>query len=79
VRLACDASISKILTDELGRVVDVGRAERSARPVQRRLLWARDRGCTFPGCGRPPDWCEAHHLRFWEHGGPTDLSNLVDQ
>ena len=77
VRIACDASISTVLTDELGGIVDVGRAERTATPVQRRLLWARDRGCTFPGCRRPPDWCEAHHLRFWDHGGPTDLANLA--
>jgi predicted restriction endonuclease len=22
-------------------------------------------------------WCEAHHLRHWLHGGPTDLANLA--
>jgi hypothetical protein len=22
-------------------------------------------------------WCDAHHLRHWLHGGPTDLQNLV--
>ncbi|HEX2374877.1 MAG TPA: HNH endonuclease signature motif containing protein [Actinomycetota bacterium] len=22
-------------------------------------------------------WCEAHHVRHWLHGGPTDLANLV--
>ena len=31
----------------------------------------------FPGCDRPPAWCEAHHLRHWLHGGPTDLANLA--
>ena len=27
----------------------------------RRALIARDRGCAFPGCDRPPHWCHAHH------------------
>ena len=27
------------------------------------------------GSGVPADGCEAHHLRFWEHGGPTDADN----
>ncbi len=35
----------------------------------------RDRGCTFPGCDRPPGWTSAHHLIHWIHGGPTSLWN----
>ena len=64
-----------MLTDPDGKI-NLGRAQRRANPTQRRLLWLRDRHCTFPGCDRPPGWCEAHHIRFWEHGGPTDLDNL---
>jgi predicted restriction endonuclease len=30
-----------------------------------------------PGCGRPPDWCIAHHLLHWALGGPTDIWNLI--
>ncbi|MCE3552081.1 HNH endonuclease, partial [Pseudonocardia sp. RS11V-5] len=37
----------------------------------------RDGGCAFPGCDRPPSWCEIHHVREWQHGGPTTLHNLV--
>ncbi|WP_242419678.1 HNH endonuclease signature motif containing protein, partial [Frankia sp. CpI1-P] len=36
-------------------------------PHLRRALAARDRGCTFPGCDRPPSWCEAHHVIHWTH------------
>jgi hypothetical protein len=43
----------------------------------RRALIARDQGCAFPGCGRPPRWCQAHHIQFWADGGPTTLHNLV--
>jgi hypothetical protein len=35
----------------------------------------RDRGCTFPGCDRPPGWTNAHHLVHWIRGGSTDLWN----
>jgi hypothetical protein len=25
----------------------------------------------------PVALCDVHHVRFWSHGGPTDLGNLV--
>jgi hypothetical protein len=56
---------------------DVGRATRVIAPAQRTALAVRDGGCRFPGCDRPVAWCDAHHLRHWLHGGPTDLGNLV--
>jgi Domain of unknown function (DUF222)/HNH endonuclease len=57
--------------------LEVGRATRVVSPAQRAALVVRDRGCAVIGCGRPPAWCEAHHLRHWVHGGPTDLANLA--
>jgi Domain of unknown function (DUF222)/HNH endonuclease len=57
--------------------LEVGRATRAVSPAQRTALVVRDGGCVFPGCDRPPAWCDAHHLRHWLHGGPTDLENLV--
>jgi Domain of unknown function (DUF222)/HNH endonuclease len=57
--------------------LEVGRATRVVSAAQRTALAVRDGGCRFPGCDRPPAWCEAHHLRHWLHGGPTDLGNLV--
>ena len=76
-RLACDADIARVLADPGEHRFDLGRAQRRASGTQRRLLWLRDGGCTFPGCERPPGWCEAHHITFWEDGGPTDLANLA--
>jgi hypothetical protein len=38
-------------------------------------LVARDRGCAFPGCHRPPSLCAAHHVRHWADGGPTSVGN----
>ena len=76
-RIACDAGLIPAVLGGPGEVLDWGRARRSARPAQRRALALRDRGCTFPGCDRPPDWAEAHHLIAWERGGRTDLANLT--
>jgi hypothetical protein len=59
------------------RPLEVGRATRVVSPAQRTALVVRDGGCCWPGCDRPPAWCDAHHLRHWLHGGPTDLGNLV--
>ena len=30
-----------------------------------------------PGCGRPPHWCDAHHVKHWADGGATALLNLA--
>jgi hypothetical protein len=56
--------------------LDLGRTTRVVSPTQRTALAVRDGGCVFPGCDRPLEWCEAHHLWHWLHGGPTDLANL---
>jgi hypothetical protein len=76
-RYACDAAIIPIVLGGQGEVLDVGRARRTLNRAQRRALVYRDRGCTFPGCGRPAAWSEAHHIKHWAHGGTTDLDNLA--
>ena len=75
-RLACDCNISRIITDGPSQVIDVGRMTRTIPQPLWLALVARDRHCTAPGCDRPPGACEAHHIRHWEHGGPTNLDNL---
>jgi hypothetical protein len=59
------------------RPLDLGRSARVVSATQRNALALRDGGCVVPGCDRPLAWCEAHHLRHWLSGGPTDLANLV--
>jgi hypothetical protein len=76
-RVACDAEITPITLDEHLVPLDVGRATYLVTGGLRRALTARDHGCAFPGCGRPPAWCHAHHIRHWADGGPTALTNLV--
>ena len=76
-RLACDARILPVVLGGAGQVLDVGRARRLATGALRRALAVRDRGCAFPGCDRPPRWCDAHHLFPWASGGRTSIDNLV--
>ena len=76
-RLGCDAWLVTAILNTDRDVLDIGRMSRIVpRPIRRALV-VRDRGCAFPGCGRPARWCHAHHIWFWADGGPTKLSNLV--
>ena len=76
-RLACDASISRVIFGEGSVIVDAGRARRVVSGATRRVLNARDQHCQWPGCERPATWSAAHHLVHWTQGGSTDLSNLI--
>ncbi|MDQ6857271.1 MAG: HNH endonuclease [Candidatus Dormibacteraeota bacterium] len=76
-RLACDATITRVLLDAQSAVIDVGRSQRVVPGSTRRALNVRDRGCRWPGCDRPVSWTAAHHVIHWVHGGDTDMSNLV--
>jgi 5-methylcytosine-specific restriction protein A len=75
--LACDAAVIPVVLDGKGQPLDIGRATRAIPDGLRRAVAARDRGCAHPGCGRPPSWCEVHHIRPWEDGGDTALHNCV--
>ncbi len=75
--LLSDASWRRVIVDPEGEVLDLGRTRRLVNRAQRRALQVRDGGCVFPGCDAPVNWCDAHHLRRWEDGGGTDMSNLV--
>jgi hypothetical protein len=76
-RLACDASVTRVLLGPDSAVVDVGRARRLPSGAARRALYARNGGCEWPGCDRTGSWTAAHHIKHWAHGGTTDLHNLV--
>ncbi|MBW8822183.1 MAG: HNH endonuclease [Streptomyces sp.] len=74
---ACEAQIVPVVFNDSGGILNYGRTRRFASPGQRLALAARDRGCSFPGCDRPPAWCEAHHILEWIFGGETNLDNLT--
>jgi hypothetical protein len=62
--LLCDCTISRVIIARHSEILDVGRATPTATAAQWKALVVRDRHC------------QAHHVRYYEHGGPTDLQNL---
>jgi hypothetical protein len=75
--VACDASVSRVITGPRSEPLDVGRRTPVVSPALRRAVIVRDRHCRFPGCDRPQAWCDAHHVVHWADGGHTGLSNLI--
>ena len=76
-RLACDASIARVVLGPRSEPLDVGRRSAVVPPAIRRAVTVRDRGCRFPGCDRPQSWCDAHHVIHWADGGSTSVANLL--
>jgi len=75
-RLCCDSDTVVIVEDENGEPLNVGRKTRTIPAAIRRALWARDKGCAFPGCTHTR-FLEAHHIDHWSNGGETSLYNLL--
>jgi len=74
--MAADAHPMLCLFDTDGQPLHLGRGARLASTAQRLALYARDRGCTRPGCDIPPQWCEVHHLDDYQYGGHTDVDRM---
>ncbi|MFC6704333.1 HNH endonuclease signature motif containing protein [Flexivirga alba] len=74
-RFACTADLIPVVLGGPSQPLDVGRRERLATKAIRVAVILRDGGCSFPGCDRPPGFCEIHHVRPWWAGGETSLSN----
>ena len=73
-RLVCGgASLRRLVLDGDGVVIDFGRRRRLLSPQARRALEARDKHCVWPGCDRPPRWCDSHHQREWRLHAPTSV------
>jgi len=76
-RLACDARIIPVVLGSCSEPLDIGRQSRIIPTGLRRAVNLRDTHCRFPGCDRPPSWCEGHHVIPWALGGTTCLNNII--
>jgi Domain of unknown function (DUF222) len=76
-RIACDASVTRVVLSARSEPLDVGRRTAVVPPSMRRAVVVRDRHCRFPGCDRPHAWCDAHHIRHWADGGETAARHLL--
>jgi hypothetical protein len=78
IRMASHAYHYLAIFDEhSSRPLYLGRSRRIASSDQRIVLYAKDRGCTHPGCDVPGYWCEVHHTDEWAAGGLTDADKLT--
>ena len=77
-RHLCDTGTVPVKFDDDGQCINVGRTQRLFTERQRIGMAVRDGGCRFPGCDRPPSWCEAHHIDHWQRDdGNTNIADGV--
>ncbi|MEO8907842.1 MAG: DUF222 domain-containing protein [Microbacteriaceae bacterium] len=77
-RTLCTTGVVPIMFDSDGQCIDLGREQRLYTARQRIGLAARDGGCRWPDCDRPPSWSEAHHINHWARdGGKTDVADGI--
>ena len=60
-----------------GKPLALYHTKRLASPAQRIMLYARDRGCTRPGCDAPAYHSQAHHVQGWQVTHCTDINDLA--
>ena len=75
-QLSCDASITTVLEDDKGNVLNIGRRSRTIPSTIQNALKLRDKSCRVPGCCNT-NYLDAHHIKHWANGGETSLDNLV--
>ncbi|MET0475125.1 MAG: HNH endonuclease signature motif containing protein [Mycobacterium sp.] len=74
IRLASHAHHYLVVFDEhTNEALYLGRSKRIAPAAHRIVLYARDRGCTFPGCTVPAYGTQVHHTAGWKNNGNTNI------
>jgi hypothetical protein len=76
IRLARHAHHYLCIFDK-GKPIGLYHSKRLASPGQRIVLYAKDRGCSFPGCSVPGYLCEVHHCNPYATNPVTDINDLT--
>jgi hypothetical protein len=76
IRLAGHAHHYLAIFDK-GKALALYHTKRLASPAQRIVLYAKDRGCSYPGCTVPANLCEAHHCNPYAINPVTDVNDLA--
>ncbi|MFF1253427.1 HNH endonuclease [Pseudarthrobacter sp. NPDC058329] len=72
------SSFYRVLVDPRdGAPLEIGRTNYRITKAMKKALHLRDGKCTFPGCNNNSLDNEADHLKAWQHGGTTGISNLA--
>lgn len=75
--MSCDADLVAVLVDPDGSPLDVADTVYQFPTKQRTAVINRDQHCTYGTCTTPAAWCAVHHLRAFQAGGPTAVSNAA--
>ncbi|HWT49694.1 MAG TPA: HNH endonuclease signature motif containing protein [Mycobacterium sp.] len=76
IRLARHARQYLAIFDK-GKALALYHTKRLASPGQRIMLYAKDRGCSAPGCGVKGYYCEVHHVTDYAKCRTTDVNDLT--
>ncbi|WP_082947505.1 HNH endonuclease signature motif containing protein [Mycobacterium sp. E2479] len=76
IRLARHAHHYLAIFDN-GKALALYHTKRLASPGQRIVLYAKDRGCSHPGCDVSGYYCEVHHVEDWAKSFRTDIDQLT--
>ncbi|WAJ42574.1 HNH endonuclease signature motif containing protein [Mycobacterium sp. Aquia_216] len=76
IRLARHAHHYLAIFDK-GKPLALYHTKRLASSAQRIVLYAKDRGCSAPGCTVPGYYCEVHHVTDWARCHTTDVNDLT--
>jgi len=76
IRLAGHAHHYLAIFDK-GKALALYHTKRLASPAQRIVLYAKDRGCTHPGCDVSGYYSEVHHVIPWAQCHATDVNQLT--
>jgi hypothetical protein len=76
IRMASHAHHYLAIFDK-GRALALYHTRRLASPGQRIVLFAKDRGCSHPGCDVAGYYCEVHHCTPWSQCHATDVNDTT--
>jgi hypothetical protein len=76
IRMATHAHHYLAIFDK-GKALALYHTKRLASPGQRIVLYAKDRGCTAPGCDVPAYFTEVHHVTDYAKCRTTDVNDLT--
>lgn len=78
-RIAADPTGTwrRLVTDEIGQLVDYGRTTYKPPADLAKYVIARDKTCRAPGCNRSAARSDLHHIVAFSRGGTTDGDNLI--
>ncbi len=75
-QILCDTDIHVPFKNADG-TYDLGRTARTAPWKIKKQLMLSQTTCSIRGCTIPAQWCDAHHIHHWLHGGITSVENLA--